>query len=306
MTQPFSTIDSGMSDIAPPDLLAARRQAGAALRAAREAAGRNVEELAAQLKVAPLKISALESGDWSLLPDDTFARALLRSSCKALKVDPQPLLALLPGAPVLVNPVQAAQSEGSGVTMVPDRPLPRSVSAVGRPRGLWWLAVMIVLLAGGIYFWPTLGSLIGALPAGKPKAASGQMVESAVPHDQASVPALVESVPAPASSVADPAAPALVASVPVSSAARPMTIGGAELQIQSTAPSWVEITASNGKVVFSQTMQPGAPQTIQIPAGSAPLSVVVGNAPQTTLSYAGKAVDLAPDTRANVARLTLQ
>lgn len=295
-----------MSDIAPPDLLAARRQAGAELRAAREAAGRNVEELAAQLKVAPVKIGALESGDWSALPDDTFARALLRSSCKALKVDPQPLLALLPGAPVLVNPVRAAQSEGSGVTMVPDRPLPRSVSAVGKTRRLWWLAVLIVLLAGGIYFWPTLESLMGALPAGKPRAAGGQVVESAVPHDQASVPALAESVPAPASSVAVPAAPASAASPPVSSAERPMTTGSAELRIQSTAPSWVEITASNGKVVFSQTMQPGAPQTVQIPAGSAPLSVVVGNAPQTTLFYAGKAVDLAPHTRANVARLTLQ
>jgi len=59
-------------------------------------------------------------------------------------------------------------------------------------------------------------------------------------------------------------------------------------------------------VLFSQLMQPGAGQTVQIPAGSTPLTVVVGNAPQTTLVYAGKPVDLAPATRGNVARLTLR
>ena len=292
------------------DVLAARRQAGEALRAAREAAGRNVDELAAQLKVAPAKIAALESGDWSSLPDETFARALLRSSCKALKTDPAPLLALLPGAPVVVNPVEAAQAEASGVTMVPERPLPRGASSGGRSRGLWWLAVLLVVIAAAVYFWPEYGPLIGGgFHVGQRARGAGQAVEPVEPHAAVSGVPPIASAPAapvlsapPASAAAPPvAAPSAPASMPAASPSAP----SASLQLRSSAPSWVEVRANDGKVVFSQTLQPGAPQALSIPAASAPLSVVVGNAPQTTLVFAGKTIDLAPQTRANVARLTL-
>ncbi|OZB68848.1 MAG: helix-turn-helix domain-containing protein, partial [Thiomonas sp. 14-64-326] len=92
---------------------------------------------------------------------------------------------------------------------------------------------------------------------------------------------------------------------PVASAATSAASGNV-LQLAASAPSWVQVTASNGKVIFSQLMQPGAPQSIQVPAGSTPLAIVVGNAPHTAVSYAGKPVDLTPDTRANVARFTLK
>lgn len=290
------------------DVLAARRQAGEALRAAREAAGRNVDELAAQLKVAPAKIAALESGDWSSLPDETFARALLRSSCKALKTDPAPLLALLPGAPVVVNPVEAAQAEASGVTMVPERPLPRGASSGGRSRGLWWLAVLLVAIAAAVYFWPEYGPLVGgAIHVGQRGHGAGQVAEPIEPHAAASGVPPIASAPAPAPSAPPASAAASPVAAPSAPAPSPSAPGasGASLQLRSTAPSWVEVKSNDGKVVFSQTLQPGAPQTLSIPAASAPLSVVVGNAPQTTVVFAGKTIDLAPRTRANVARLTL-
>ena len=297
-----------MSEITP-ELIASRTQAGAALRAARSAAGRSVEELAAQLKVTPAKISALESGDWSALPDDTFGRALLRSCCKALKVDAQPMLDLLPGAPVLLNVQSPAADADDEMANMPDRSLPRTGDGARKSRGLLWLAMLIVALAAVVYFWPALRGLADVL---LPKPAS-PVAESGVVHEAVPMP----SQPALAGSatVALQSPPALAASVPVlpaSSAAASAPVVGASaptavaLQLAATAPSWVQVTAHDGKVIFSQVLQPGSPQTVQVPAGSTPLAVVVGNAPSTTLTFAGKPVDLAPDTRANVARLTLK
>jgi cytoskeleton protein RodZ len=278
-----------------------RARAGAALRAARTAAGRSVEELAAQLKVAPAKIAALESGDWSALPDETFGRALLRSCCKALKVDPQPMLDMLPGAPVITAPQPAAAHEGfSGL---PEQPLPRAGSAGRWSRGLLLLATLIALLAAVVYLWPTLHGRFEPLRAkGAAPAEHGASPERTKPTPSPRMPARATSVAPEREPVAAASTPAAVASA----ASAPAAASGAQsLQISVTAPSWVQVTARDGKVLVSKLLQPGALQTVEVSAASAPLSVVVGNAPGTSLRYGGKPIDLAPHTRGNVARLTL-
>lgn len=70
--------------------------AGALLRQAREAAHVHVEALAVSLKVPARQVDALEADRVDLLPDAVFARALAASVCRQLKVDPAPILALLP------------------------------------------------------------------------------------------------------------------------------------------------------------------------------------------------------------------
>ena len=70
--------------------------AGELLRAAREQQGVHLAVLAASLKVAPRKLELLESNRCEELPDPTFARALALSMCRALKIDPEPVLARLP------------------------------------------------------------------------------------------------------------------------------------------------------------------------------------------------------------------
>ena len=73
--------------------------AGALLRAAREHAGLPLEEFAASLKVAARKVELIETDQFDQLPDAVFARALAQSMCRALKIDPAQVLALLPRAP---------------------------------------------------------------------------------------------------------------------------------------------------------------------------------------------------------------
>ena len=70
--------------------------AGAMLRAAREAAGLHIAALAVSLKIPVRKLEALETDRLDLLPDAVFARALASSVCRSLKVDPDPVLRLLP------------------------------------------------------------------------------------------------------------------------------------------------------------------------------------------------------------------
>lgn len=70
--------------------------AGAWLRNARQQRGLHIAALAVMLKVPQAKLEALEADRFDLLPDATFARALATAMCRALKVDPSPVLALLP------------------------------------------------------------------------------------------------------------------------------------------------------------------------------------------------------------------
>src|SRR4051812_30956220 len=69
--------------------------AGNMLRRARESHGLELEVVAAALKVTPQKLAALESDNIAALPDPVFARALAASICRALRVDPAPVLAKL-------------------------------------------------------------------------------------------------------------------------------------------------------------------------------------------------------------------
>ena len=70
--------------------------AGAMIRAAREAQGLDLASLAAMLKVPLRRIEALEQGRHDELQGATFERALAQAACRVLKIDPKPVLALLP------------------------------------------------------------------------------------------------------------------------------------------------------------------------------------------------------------------
>jgi len=84
---------------APEDLqaaIASEVTAGGALRRAREARGLHIAALAATLKVPQSKLEALEADRYHELPDATFARGLARSMCRVLKIEAEPVLAMLP------------------------------------------------------------------------------------------------------------------------------------------------------------------------------------------------------------------
>jgi cytoskeleton protein RodZ len=79
--------------------------------------------------------------------------------------------------------------------------------------------------------------------------------------------------------------------------------GSRTIRLAFDRESWVEIRDARGKLIFSQLNPPGSSQVVQ---GDAPLSLVVGNARSVRLAYGDRDIDLAPYTRVDVARFTLE
>lgn len=305
-----------MSEAASPSPpLTPPTSAGALLRAARERQGVHIAVLAAAIKVSARKLDALEADRYDELPDATFARALAQTVCRALKIDPQPVLALLPPASPLpletvadgINAPFRERGSGSGLSSrMPAAPL-------------LWAAAALLLAAVLVVYWPPWPSADSALPA-RVSAPSGPALPAATEAAPAVVSAelpqaatraaadspsnglSVATAPAvaPASTpqaAADPSPAAATASppLPVPSAV------GAVLTVSE--PVWVEVTDASGQVVFQRTVQPGENLTFdQRP----PLRLRLGNAAAARLSFRGEPVDLAPFTRSNVARVELR
>lgn len=284
------------------ETVAAAGGAGAMLRAARERQGMHLAALAAQLKVTPRKLEALEGDRLDELPDAAFARALAMSVCRSLKIDSEPVLERLPQARI------AALSRAGGGLNEPYRERigqPDSGDAGRRRHPLLWAAVILVVLAVALAllppgwwtgWWP-LGSAATALPAGE--------AAPAAPAPSAAASAAAAPSPVEAASVADAAsAPAveIVQAAPDAVGVDTETPGGIAV-LRASEASWVEVVDGDGQVIVQRTLQPGESVGLN---GRLPLKLKIGNAAATRLSFHGQPVDLAASTRDNVARLELK
>lgn len=272
--------------------------AGAMLRAARQKQGLHVAALAASIKVAPAKLEALEAGRYDELPDATFARALAQSVCRALKIDPQPVLAQLPStSPASLDRVDAGLN-------TPFRDRPGRIDPVEwapwRQPALWLVGVLL-LVAGAFVLLP--GPWLPEAPGVAAETPAVLPAESSAAAPAASIATVPEAQPvAPASAVAEaaevPAAaaasePAAVPAVPVATAAT---------RLRALQDSWVQVVDANGQILLSRLMPAG--ESVEV-AGVRPLRVRIGNAAGTELQHRGQLVDLAPRTLNNVATIEL-
>ena len=92
-------------------------------------------------------------------------------------------------------------------------------------------------------------------------------------------------------------------SLPVRPAIRAPDVAPGVMRLVFDEESWVEVTDRNGEVILSTLGEQGTTRTV---SGQPPLLVVVGNTAGVKLTYNDQPVDLAPHTRADVARLTLE
>lgn len=266
--------------------------AGDMLREAREAHGLQIDMVAAALKVSTKKLAALEADDIDALPDPMFARALAASVCRALRIDPAPVLAKLPGA----QPAGLADADRT-ISKSLRSASPRSGSGMNRLPSRTLLGVVGLLLVGAaVLFWlpqsvfDQIGAAVAritarddaeapATPAPSTAAPAGTVVESAAPA------ALSAPVPAPLAPTA-PAAPAV--------AEAPAAAGSQLIVFVARAESWVTVTEAGGKVLLRRTVNAG--ETVGL-TGTLPLSVVIGRASGVDVQVRGKPLDLAPLTR---------
>lgn len=299
--------------------------AGALLRAAREREGLHLGVLAATIKVAPAKLQALEQDRYDELPNATFTRALAQSVCRSLKIDPRPVLALLPQADAaaldgtvgrLNEPFRerGARGEGAGLTrvskpmfwaggllllaalvvgLVPSSLLERVTAPSAPPSAASAVAAgASAVAAPGVTPGATPGATPGVVPDHPP------LAQADAGDASAAAPSIAASPWAPQAAQA-----ASAATTPEAAASVPLAPVAGLLTVRATAPSWIEIVDAEDRVLLSRVV--GAGESVQL-EGRPPLRVRIGNAEATALFLRGQPVDLAPHTRVNVARLELR
>ncbi|MFL6662336.1 MAG: helix-turn-helix domain-containing protein [Rhizobacter sp.] len=281
------------------------RTAGGMLREARLAQGMHIGALAATIKVTQRKLEALEADRLDELPDATFTRALAQTVCRALKIDPTPVLELLPAPPGhRLEHVSVGLNEPfrdrPGLSEPPDW-----LSLLASPAA--WGLLLILVLTGVVWLmpqhWlPSLQGLGASAPAAGASATTSSVVETpiAAPPVASGAMTTVPAVP-PAVQVA-PSASAPAAPVAASAVSVAPTSAGA-LQLRTIGSSWIEVHDAHAQVLLSRVVEPGEALVLD---GATPLRLKIGNARATEVVFRGRPLDLAASTRDNVARLELK
>ncbi len=282
------------------------KTAGDMLREAREAHGLHIEMVAAALKVPPQKLLALEADDIASLPDPVFARALASSVCRALRIDPAPVLAKLPST----KKVLLAESDRTLKTNISSG-LPRWSGSSSRSSGLPSRAlltvVLLLLIGAGALFWlpqsvfDQIGASVSRFTShgsadagGSGDAPSGESGSAA------------ETAPVQAVAPSGPVAQAPVAVAPVAAASAPVAPAESSQQLVLVAREecWVTVTEAGGKQLLRRSLKAG--ETVGL-SGTLPLSVVIGRASSVDVQVRGQPYDLKPVTKSGgVARFEVK
>lgn len=285
--------------------------AGSMLRSAREAAGLHIAVLAVAMKVPVKKLEALEADQLDLLLDVVFARALTSSMCRALKIDPTPVLEKLPQ-----NSLPKLHSIEQGINApfhVPGQSASLTVPAFLAKPGV---LLVLALLIGAI--------ILAVFPDIQIRGQSSELDRNAPVEPTVSVPEVVAtpaSVPmVPASSAVSTvqSATALVSNaapkpqIVSDSVAKPngdtvdADTGSTSTKVvlfKAKAPSWLEVTDGNGIVQIRRTLSAG--ESVWA-TGVLPLSIVIGRAEAVEVEVRGKAFGLANIAKENVARFEVK
>ncbi|HEY1996912.1 helix-turn-helix domain-containing protein [Paraburkholderia sp.] len=145
---------------------------GARLHQLRESKGWTIEDVSARLKVSVAKLTALEAGDISHLPDTTFALGVVRSYAKMLGADPEPFTAALRRekgvpAPNLSMPASSGKDLPRGKVSL-------TLGDSGQKSRSWlWGIAAIVVAVIALAMWRTNGGDSSAWLARLKASASG-------------------------------------------------------------------------------------------------------------------------------------
>jgi cytoskeleton protein RodZ len=302
---------------------AASISVGAELRAAREAAGLGLSEVADRLKLSLRQLEAIERDDFDSLPGATFVRGFVRNYARFLELDPAPLMSALEGHfPSAAHDV---------ANLARDEPVAQQENADARsiPASRWLVVGLVGVVLGAAAIWvfghreeASQDNSVGqpmtqaqtasepVVPASAPMSlsASAAMASAPVLETSAPAPAVPAAVPAvaakPAAPVAKPAASApAVHAAPAVAASAPVAAGQARVSVSTEEEAWVSIVDANGKKLVFANLQPGAAREA---SGTPPFKVRLGNAEKVTLSFNGKPVNFTDRIKGTVANLDLK
>jgi cytoskeleton protein RodZ len=299
----------------PPATTPAPPTAGARLQLAREEAGLTIDAVAAQLRLAPRQVEAIENDDYALLPGRTFVRGFVRNYARLLQLDADAIVATLPG-----NTQSSLESPTLNATAVSMGELPKVAERSRAGWARWFIPLILVAVVGAAAFYElsrsndgrgfsvfrresspvveepvapspgvatTTAPGAGSQPLPNPlsgREPTGDTASTAVP---ANTPGAVTTAPATA------AAPAAPAAAPAE----------ATLALTFHDKSWTTIRDNEGHVLISKLFPAGEQQSF---SGTPPFDLVIGNATEVTVAFNGEPVDLTPFIKSGVARLSLR
>jgi cytoskeleton protein RodZ len=270
---------------------------GARLQWQRERLGLSVSDVAARLRLHPNQVRALEQEALAALPEAAYVRGFVRGYARVLDLDPAPLLAdlgvkLSPPAASVVDGMARAR-DYSPVRAAAREHASRKIVMVG--------AVLLLIVLGALGWYAThqprpepMSSAVPSMTPPVPASPAAAAPNAAV--DASSAPTAGAAPPAPAATASDasPAAADTTLTTPVP----PPPF----LKVRFSGPSWVEVKDAEGKVLLSQHSVAGAEHVIE---GTPPFYVVIGDTAKAVVEVRGEGFDLAPHTRQNVARFTV-
>ncbi len=257
--------------------------AGQMIKQARTQAGLHIAALAVTLKVPVKRLEALEDDNLTLLPDMVFTRALTASVCNTLKVDPAPILALMPktGSPRLAS---ASKSIDAPIRSALSNDKMNLMDFMKTP---WMIGGAVLLLgAAAIYWWPAMRS---------DNAMSLQESKTVVaPASQTNDANVIHVSPVVAIPVSSPNFTATSINAAVSDNI---------VTFKASGESWVEAKDAKGNTVLKQLMKAGESTGAK---GDLPLTVTIGHAEHMQVFVRGEAKDLVTIAKNNVAHFEVK
>ena len=293
--------------------------AGQWLKQARTRAGVHLAVLSVTLKVPVRQLEALEADLWDPTKGPVFYRGLASSVCRHLRIDPTPVLALLPAVSGQLPPLRSSlQDHGISERSVRmSRPVWRGMVS----SKVLSIAALMLLLTGALLWLPgpaqwvwldDVKSLLGeekisqevvepiaVFPQADPSPVTQQIQTSLGQANTAVAPTVqpaLASLPQPSSSL-------LAATPDVSVPATPRAGQAPVWVFSATGDSWLEVRNAQKAVVWSGVVKAGESTRIQTPL---PVSVVVGRAQVVSVTLRGQPFDLKPHTQVAVARFEVK
>ena len=271
---------------------------GAILHAERRRQDFSVGDVSRHLKLSVRQVEALERDEYEMFGGPVFVHGFLRNYAKLLGLDASSLIA---------SADQKLATRGEAITAEQDHGHEPAAAQALSENGQ--KSVVPLFIAAGILIAGIAGWVLTRDEETAPEEGEASMVAN-----QESADSTAPSGEAPLTEPGAEISPAIQQPASLPSGSGSSASGAPTAPVVKEGPtavvrfdffdeSWVEVTDRYGEIIYSDLSPPGMSQSI---SGHPPLTIVIGNAAGTVLTYNDEPIDLAPYTRVDVARLTLE